>query len=65
MKNGEICIATIYGGTKCDTGKPFTKVKFRLSNNPPSSKLLSNGKVKTKLILAIEISAGGMARAAF
>ncbi|MDE4771806.1 hypothetical protein PXW82_00500 [Klebsiella pneumoniae] len=66
MKNGEICIVTIYGGTKCDTGKPFTKVKFQTEQQSSFQQtLIYNGKVGNKINIGYREFQGGMARAAF
>ena len=66
MKNGEICIVTIYGGTKCDTGKPFIKVKFQAEQQSAFQQtLIYNGKVGNKINIGYREFQGGMARAAF
>ncbi|HDT6599696.1 TPA: hypothetical protein ACGPDU_005596 [Raoultella ornithinolytica] len=66
MKSGEICIVTIYGGTKCDTGKPFTKVKFQTEQQSSFQQtLIYNGKVGNKINIGYREFQGGMARAAF
>lgn len=49
-KNGEICIVTIYGATKCDTGKPYSKVKFQTEQQSAFQQtLIYNGKVGNKI----------------
>ena len=65
-KNGELCIVTIYGGTKCDTGKLYTKVKFQTElQSVFQQTLIYNGKVGNKINIGYREYQGGMARAAF
>ena len=65
-KNGEICIVTIYGATKCDTGKPFSKVKFQTEQQSVFQQtLIYNGKVGNKINIGYREFQGGLARAAF
>ncbi|MGC5891386.1 hypothetical protein [Enterobacter roggenkampii] len=65
-KNGEICIVTIYGATKCDTGKPYSKVKFQTEQQSVFQQtLIYNGKVGNKINIGYREFQGGLARAAF
>jgi len=65
-RNGEICIVTIYGGSKCDTGKPFSKVKLQTEQQSSFQQtLIYNGKVANKINIGYREFQGGMARAAF
>lgn len=65
-KNGEICIVTIYGATKCDTGKPYSKVKFQTEQQSAFQQtLIYNGKVGNKINIGYREFQGGLARAAF
>ncbi|MCP6612672.1 hypothetical protein NL511_30920, partial [Klebsiella pneumoniae] len=53
-------------GTKCDTGKPFTKVKFQTEQQSSFQQtLIYNGKVGNKINIGYREFQGGMARAAF
>lgn len=65
-KNDEICIVTIYGATKCDTGKPYSKVKFQTEQQSVFQQtLIYNGKVGNKINIGYREFQGGLARAAF
>ncbi len=64
--NGEVCIITIFNGTKCDVGKIFSKVKLNSSvQNSFQQTLLYNGKVGNKINIGYREYTDGLARPAF
>ncbi|MEI7216277.1 hypothetical protein WCT79_04585 [Pectobacterium carotovorum] len=65
-KTGEICIVTVYGGSKCDSGKLYKKVKIQTEQQALFQQvLIYNGKVGNKINIGYREFQGGMARAAF
>ncbi len=67
LKNtGEICIITVFNGTKCDTGKSFSRVKLNTSvQNSFQQTLIYNGKVGDKINIGYREYSDGLARPAF
>lgn len=67
LKNsGEICIITVFNGTKCDTGKSFSKIKLNSSvKSSFQQTLIYNGKVGSKINIGYREYSDGLARPAF
>lgn len=64
--NGEVCIITIFNGTKCDIGNIYKKVKINSSvQNSFQQTLLYNGKVGNKINIGYREYTDGLARPAF
>ncbi len=64
--NGEICIISIFNGTKCDTGKLTKKVKLDTSRQSSFQQtLVYNGKFGNKINIGYREYSEGLARPAF